>query len=135
MADDPIPVEETPPDPPVPPPDPDRVPAGTPGAPPRKKKKPAAHKPAVTRDVGASDRADDSDLVLRYKGRRDAKGKALDVIATEYGALEPRDLTRADTRTMIRTRPWLTAVLESGVYDPIPGTRIDLPDPEQDARD
>jgi hypothetical protein len=124
MADDPIPVEETPPDPPVPPPDPDRVPAGTPGAPPRKKKKPAAHKPA-----------DDSDLVLRYKGRRDAKGKALDVIATEYGALEPRDLTRADTRTMIRTRPWLTAVLESGVYDPIPGTRIDLPDPEKDARD
>lgn len=135
MADDPIPVEETPPDPPVPPPDPDRVPAGTPGAPPRKKKRPAAHKPAVTRDVGASDRADESDLVLRYKGRRDDKGKALDVIATGYGGLEPHDLTRTEVKQLIRTTPWFQAVLESGVYEPVEGTRVVLPDTEEDARD
>lgn len=95
---------------------------------PAKPSKAAPDKPKEATEAEADPKeATEADVVLHYVGKNDV------TITTGYGGLPPRDLTRAETRTLIRTKAWLRGVMESGVYEAVEGTLIQLPDTEDAA--
>lgn len=73
----------------------------------------------------------DTEIVLRYKGKRNAAGQPLETAGTVHGVLEARHLTRAYVKRYIQTSDVLAAVLEGGLYEVPDGVSLRLPAPEK----